>query len=195
MPPEYSYPGVYVEEVPDSIHPIAGVPTHTSGRLKRIAAHFRKCGQGTRLLFAGPGKDTKLSAARALAGKLQLRLYRVDLSAVVDKYIGETEKNLGRVFDAAGEAGAILLFDEADVLFGKRSGVKDSHDRYANLKVDYLLQRIEAFEGLVILAANRKKHLARAYFRRLQTTFSLSFRNAGRRARSRPPRSAAPRAG
>ena len=177
MPPEYSYPGVYVEEIPNATHLIAGVPTHTSGRLKRIAAHFRKCGRRTRLLFTGAGKNAKLSAARALAGKLQLRLYRVDLSAVVDKFIGETEKNLGRVFDAAGGADSILFFDEADALFGKRSEVKDSHDRYANLEANYLLQRMEAFEGLVILAAHRKTPLARAYFRRLQTIFSLSFKS------------------
>ena len=93
-------------------------------------------------------------AAEVLASELGLDLYRIDLSPVVSKYIGETEKNLRRVFDAAEEGGAVLLFDEADALFGKRSEVKDSHDRYANIEVSYLLQRMEAYRGLAILTTN-----------------------------------------
>ncbi len=98
-------------------------------------------------------------AAEVLANELELDLYRIDLSQVVSKYIGETEKNLRRVFDAAESGGAILLFDEADALFGKRSEVKDSHDRYANIEVSYLLQRMEAYRGLAILTTNMKEAL------------------------------------
>ena len=94
-----------------------------------------------------------------LANELRLDLYRIDLSGVVSKYIGETEKNLRRVFDAAEDGGAILLFDEADALFGKRSEVKDSHDRYANIEVSYLLQRMEAYRGLAILTTNMRDAL------------------------------------
>jgi len=108
-----------------------------------------------------------------MAGELQLDLYRIDLSAVVSKYIGETEKNLKQVFDAAEEGGALLLFDEADALFGKRGEVKDSHDRYANIEVGYLLQRMEAYRGLAILTTNLKASLDKAFQRRLR--FSVSF--------------------
>ena len=100
-------------------------------------------------------------AAEVLAGELGLDLYRIDLAAVVSKYIGETEKNLRRVFDAAEASGAVLLFDEADALFGKRSEVKDSHDRYANIEVGYLLQRMEAYRGLAILTTNLRSALDR----------------------------------
>ena len=107
-------------------------------------------------------------AAEVLANELRLDLYRIDLSAVVSKYIGETEKNLRRVFDAAEDGGAILLFDEADALFGKRSEVKDSHDRYANIEVSYLLQRMEAYRGLAILTTNLKSALDPAFMRRIR---------------------------
>src|SRR5204863_9938553 len=96
----------------------------------------------------------KTMAAEVLARELKLDLFRIDLSQVINKYIGETEKNLRRVFDAAEGGGAILLFDEADALFGKRSEVKDSHDRYANIEVSYLLQRMEQYRGLAILTTN-----------------------------------------
>ncbi|HSD85248.1 MAG TPA: AAA family ATPase, partial [Anaerolineae bacterium] len=99
-----------------------------------------------------------------------LNLYRIDLSAVVSKYIGETEKNLRRLFDAAEDGGAVLFFDEADALFGKRSEVRDSHDRYANIEVNYLLQRLEAYQGLAILATNLKSGLDDAFTRRLRFT-------------------------
>src|SRR5262249_32906735 len=113
-------------------------------------------GLGVSALFARPSGTGKTMAAEGLAAQLCLDLYRIDLSSVVSKYIGETEKNLRRVFDAAEEGGAILLFDEADALFGKRSEVKDSHDRYANIEVGYLLQRMEAYRGLAILTSNLK---------------------------------------
>ena len=112
---------------------------------------------------------------RCWRSELQLDLYRIDLSAVVSKYIGETEKNLRRVFDAAEDSGAILLFDEADALFGKRSEVKDSHDRYANIEVSYLLQRMEAYRGLAILTTNLKAALDTAFLRRLRFVVHFPF--------------------
>ncbi len=121
-------------------------------------------------------------AAEVLAAELRLDLYRIDLSSVVSKYIGETEKNLRRVFDAAEEGGAILLFDEADALFGKRSEVKDSHDRYANIEVSYLLQRMEAYRGLAILTSNFKDALDTAFLRRLRFIVHFPFPDAAQRA-------------
>jgi len=125
-------------------------------------------GLGISALFAGESGTGKTMAAEAIANELNLDLYRIDLSQVVSKYIGETEKNLRRIFDAAEEGGVILLFDEADALFGKRSEVKDSHDRYANIEINYLLQRMEAFQGLAILATNAKSALDPAFVRRLR---------------------------
>jgi hypothetical protein len=132
-------------------------------------------GQGISALFAGPSGTGKTMAAEVLARRLDLGLYRVDLSAVVSKYIGETEKNLRRVFDAAEDGGAILFFDEADALFGKRSEVKDSHDRYANIEINYLLQRMEAYRGLAILATNLKSALDPAFMRRLRFVVNFPF--------------------
>jgi hypothetical protein len=114
------------------------------------------------VLFAGESGTGKTMAAEALANRLRLDLFRIDLSAVVSKYIGETEKNLRRVFDAAEGGGAILFFDEADALFGKRSEVKDSHDRYSNIEINYLLQRMESYRGLAILATNVRYPIAKA---------------------------------
>jgi SpoVK/Ycf46/Vps4 family AAA+-type ATPase len=112
---------------------------------------------------------------------LRLDLYRVDLSSVVSKYIGETEKNLKLVFDAAEEGGVLLLFDEADALFGKRSEVRDSHDRYANIEVGYLLQRMEAYQGLAILTTNLKSSMDTAFQRRLRFTVNFPFPDAAHR--------------
>lgn len=123
---------------------------------------------GLAVLFAGPPGTGKTMAAEAIAAELDLPLYRIDLSQVVNKYIGETEKNLRRLFDAADAADVILFFDEADALFGKRTEVKDAHDRYANLEISYLLERMERFKGLAILATNRKKDLDEAFLRRLR---------------------------
>jgi SpoVK/Ycf46/Vps4 family AAA+-type ATPase len=114
-------------------------------------------------------------AAEVIANDLRLNLYRIDLSAVVSKYIGETEKNLRRLFDAAEDGGAILFFDEADALFGKRSEVKDSHDRYANIEINYLLQRMEAFRGLAILATNMRSAMDTAFTRRLRFIVNFPF--------------------
>ncbi|HEX6899539.1 MAG TPA: ATP-binding protein [Thermoanaerobaculia bacterium] len=137
----------------------------------------RNRGLGISVLFAGESGTGKTMAAEVLANELRLSLYRIDLSTVVSKYIGETEKNLRRLFDAAEDGGAILFFDEADALFGKRSEVKDSHDRYANIEINYLLQRIESYKGLAILATNLKSALDTAFLRRLR--FLLDFPQHG----------------
>ena len=135
-------------------------------------------GLGVTALFAGESGVGKTLAAEVLAFDLGLDLYRVDVASVVSKYIGETSKNLRQVFDAAEEGGVLLLFDEADALFGKRGEVRDSHDRYANIDVAYLLQRMEAYEGLAILTTNMKNTLDRAFQRRLRFTVSFPFPDA-----------------
>ena len=140
-------------------------------------------GKGINALFSGPSGTGKTMAAEVLANHLQLDLYRVDLAGVVSKYIGETEKNLRRVFDAAEGSGAILFFDEADALFGRRTEVRDSHDRYANIEVSYLLQRMEDYRGLAILATNLKSHLDSAFLRRLRFVVELPFPDAAHRLR------------
>jgi ATPase family associated with various cellular activities (AAA) len=164
--------------------------------LRQIAVHvrhraqvyqawgFAKGGRGLGIsaMFAGPSGTGKTMAAEVLANDLRLDLYRIDLSQVVSKYIGETEKNLRRVFDAAETGAAILLFDEADALFGKRSEVKDSHDRYANIEVSYLLQRMEVYRGLAILTTNRKTALDQAFLRRIRFVVEFPFPEAAERA-------------
>jgi ATP-dependent 26S proteasome regulatory subunit len=132
-------------------------------------------GKGVSALFAGPSGTGKTMAAEIIANELGLDLYKIDLATVVSKYIGETEKNLDRIFAAAENANAILFFDEADALFGRRSEVKDSHDRYANLEISYLLQRMEQHEGLAILASNLRQHLDDAFVRRIAFTVHFSF--------------------
>ncbi len=164
------------------------LPKETYEQLKDIVAQvdhrafvYEKWGFGAKLsrgrgisaLFSGHSGTGKTMAAEIFANRLKLDLYRIDLSAVVSKYIGETEKNMRRVFDAAEQSGAILFFDEADALFGKRTEVKDSHDRYANIEINYLLQRMEDYRGLVILATNMKSLLDQAFLRRLR--FSVEF--------------------
>ena len=139
-------------------------------------------GLGISALFTGQSGTGKTMAAEVLANELDLDLYRVDLSQVVSKYIGETEKNLRQVFDAAEQSGAILLFDEADALFGKRSDIKDSHDRYANIEVSYLLQRMEAYRGLAILTTNLRENLDPAFVRRLRFIVRFPFPDPGQRA-------------
>jgi len=165
--------------------------------LREIAAHVRQrtkvykewgfAGKGERglgisALFAGTSGTGKTMSSEVLAGELQLDLYRIDLSSVVSKYIGETEKNLRRVFDAAESGATILLFDEADAIFGKRSDVKDSHDRYANMEVSYLLQRMESYQGLAILTTNLKDSLDTAFLRRIRFVVKYSFPDAKDRA-------------
>ncbi len=166
--------------------------------LQSIAAHIRqriqvyetwgfagkgKRGLGISALFAGVSGTGKTMSAEVLAHELQLDIYRIDLSAVVSKYIGETEKNLRRIFDAAEGGGAILLFDEADALFGKRSDVKDARDRYANMEVSYLLQRMEEYQGLAILTTNLKDSIDTAFLRRIRFIVKYSFPDAKQRDR------------
>jgi hypothetical protein len=138
---------------------------------------------GLAVLFSGAPGTGKTMAAEVIADAVDLPLYRIDLSQVVSKYIGETEKNLARLFDAADAADVILFFDEADALFGKRSEVKDSHDRYANLEISYLLERMERFKGLAILASNRKKDLDEAFLRRLRFIVDFPLPGPAERAR------------
>ncbi|WAN70104.1 ATP-binding protein [Moorena producens JHB] len=140
-------------------------------------------GKGISALFAGESGTGKTMAAEVIAKDLRLHLYRIDLATVVSKYIGETEKNLRRLFDAAEDGGAILFFDEADALFGKRSEVKDAHDRYANIEINYLLQRLEAYRGLAILATNKKSTIDQAFLRRLRFIVNFPFPGVAQRAK------------
>jgi hypothetical protein len=145
---------------------------------------FRHSGggpQGMSVLFAGPSGTGKTMAAEALAHALELDLFRVDLSRIVDKYIGETEKRLAALFDAADSTDAILLFDEADVLFGRRTEVRDSHDHYANLEVGYLLQRIEIFRGIAVLTTNLPNAIDDAFSRRFAFSLHFEFPTAAER--------------
>jgi SpoVK/Ycf46/Vps4 family AAA+-type ATPase len=166
--------------------------------LRQIASHVRQRmkvyeewgfgakssrGLGISVLFSGESGTGKTMAAEVLASDLGLDLYRIDLASIVSKYVGETEKNLRRIFDAAEDCGAILLFDEADALFGKRSEVKDSHDRYANIEVSYLLQEMEAYRGLAILTTNLKNALDPAFQRRLRFAVQFPFPDAHMRER------------
>ncbi|HMP41652.1 MAG TPA: ATP-binding protein, partial [Roseiflexaceae bacterium] len=137
--------------------------------------HHLAMGKGVNVLFAGQSGTGKTMAAEIIGADLGLELYKVDLSSMVSKYIGETEKNLDKVFSAAREANAILFFDEADAIFGKRSEVKDAHDRYANIEVGYLLQKMEEYDGVVILSTNLRKNLDEAFIRRLHTTIDFPF--------------------
>jgi SpoVK/Ycf46/Vps4 family AAA+-type ATPase len=132
-------------------------------------------GRGANALFAGSSGTGKTMAADIIANELGLDLYKIDLAGVVSKYIGETEKNLDRIFNAAETANAILFFDEADALFGKRSEVRDSHDRYANVEVSYLLQKMEQYEGIAILATNLRQNFDDAFVRRLAFTIHFPF--------------------
>ncbi|HST22179.1 MAG TPA: AAA family ATPase, partial [Blastocatellia bacterium] len=140
-------------------------------------------GKGTSALFAGPPGTGKTMAAEIIANELGLDLYKIDLSTVVSKYIGETEKNLSRIFHEAEQSNSILFFDEADALFGKRSEVKDSHDRYANIEINYLLQKMEEYEGIVIMASNFQKNIDEAFTRRLRFIIDIPFPDKNYRAR------------
>ncbi len=140
-------------------------------------------GKGLNMLFAGPSGTGKTMAAEIMASELGLDVYKIDLSSMVSKYIGETEKNLARIFSEAESSNAILFFDEADALFGKRSEVRDSHDRYANIEINYLLQKMEEHEGIVILATNFRKNMDDAFVRRLHFTMEFPLPGAADRRR------------
>ena len=139
--------------------------------------------KGLNALFAGPSGTGKTMAAGILANELELDLYKIDLSLVVSKYIGETEKNLSKIFKEAETSNAILFFDEADALFGKRSEVKDSHDRYANIEINYLLQKMEEHQGIVILASNFRQNIDEAFARRMHFTVEFPFPDEEHRER------------
>ena len=138
-------------------------------------------GFGVAALFAGDSGTGKTMSAEVVAGELGLDLYVVDLATVVDKYVGETEKNLDRIFAAAASVNGVLLFDEADAVFGKRSDVKDAHDRYANVESAYLLQRMESFDGLAILATNLRANIDEAFTRRLDVIVDFPMPDAAQR--------------
>jgi len=140
-------------------------------------------GKGLNVLFAGPSGTGKTMAAEVIAGDLGLDLYKIDLSTVVSKYIGETEKNLERIFGAARNSNAILFFDEADALFGKRSEVRDAHDRYANVEISYLLQKMEEYDGLVVLTSNLNKNMDEAFVRRMHFTIEFPYPDEDARRR------------
>ncbi len=190
-----------MQDLARRIEPIARwddlvLPTRQLTTLREIVAHVRRRatvyeqwgfgattrGLGISALFAGVSGTGKTMASEVLANELRLDLYQIDLSSVVSKYIGETEENLRRVFDAAEEGGAILLFDEADALFGKRTEVKDSHDRYANIEVSYLLQRMDAYRGVAILTTNLKSAIDSAFLRRLRFIIDFPFPDPAHRA-------------
>ncbi|VTU35476.1 ATP-binding protein [Variovorax sp. PBL-E5] len=190
-----------LEELAQRIEPVADwqalvLPEAQLAILRQLAAQVRQRirvhadwgfgaqgqrGLGISALFFGESGVGKTMACEVLAKELALDLYRIDLSSVVSKYIGETEKNLRRVFDAAEDSGAILLFDEADALFGKRSEVKDSHDRYANIEVGYLLQRMESYRGLAVLTTNQRAALDPAFLRRLRFVLQFPFPDLAQR--------------
>ena len=146
-------------------------------------ARLTPLGRGTTALFSGPSGTGKTMAAQVLARELGLELLRVDLAGVVNKYVGETEKHLRELFDACERAPVLLLFDEADALFGKRGEVNDAHDRYANIEIDYLLARMERFNGLAVLTTNRRGDLDSAFVRRLR--FVVEFAPPGAEERAR----------
>ncbi|NMF62512.1 ATP-binding protein (plasmid) [Brasilonema octagenarum UFV-E1] len=191
-----------LDELAQRIEPAAGwedlvLPPLQKQILHEVAAHVRQRstvyeswgfggksarGLGITALFAGASGTGKTLAAEVLANELRLDLYRIDLSSVISKYIGETEKNLRQVFDTAEEGGVILLFDEADALFGKRSEVKDSRDRHANIEVSYLLQRMEAYPGLAVLTTNLKSSIDTAFLRRIRFVLQFPFPDAIQRA-------------
>src|SRR5207244_797328 len=156
---------------PETLEQLREILTRSRQR-ERVLDLWKMAGPASRrrgltALFAGPSGTGKTMAAEVLSGELGLDLYTVDLATVVDKYVGETEKNLDRIFAEAERVNGVLLFDEADALFGKRSEVRDAHDRYANVEVAYLLQRMELFEGIAILATNLRANLDEAFARRL----------------------------
>jgi ATP-dependent 26S proteasome regulatory subunit len=166
------------------------LPPETFSQLKEVCSHMQyrtqvydqwgfdrklSMGKGINVLFSGPPGTGKTMAAEVIAHALELDLYKIDLSQIVSKYIGETEKNLDRIFTAAHQSNAILFFDEADALFGKRSEVKDAHDRYANIEVGYLLQKMEEYEGMAILATNFRQNMDDAFARRMQAIIEFPF--------------------
>jgi SpoVK/Ycf46/Vps4 family AAA+-type ATPase len=174
------------------------LPDATLEMLRELTLHQRHAGtvlsdwglglrfhqaHGNSALFLGPSGTGKTMAASVIANELGLELFRVDLSGVVSKYIGETEKNPDRVFDAASRSRVVLFIDEADALFGKRSEVKDAHDRYANIEVSFLLQRMEEYDGVAVLASNLGQNIDEAFLRRIRSVIEFPMPGASDRLR------------
>ncbi len=172
------------------------LPKDTKNQLKEVAGHIKyrgivysdwgfdrklSIGKGLNILFSGPSGTGKTMAAEIISKEVQLDIYKIDLSNVVSKYIGETEKNLSKIFKEAETSNAIIFFDEADALFGKRSEVKDAHDRYANIEIGYLLQKMEEYDGVVILATNLSKNIDDAFLRRMQIVIEFPFPDENQR--------------
>ena len=185
IPARYSWSDIVLPE--DQISLLQEIITTVRGRSivleewglgRKLASSY-----GVSILFAGPPGTGKTMAAQIMASELGLDLYKIDLSTIVSKYIGETEKNLEHIFSEAESSNAILFFDEADALFGKRSEVRDSHDRYANVEISYLLQRMEAYDGVTILATNLRSNLDEAFTRRLQFAVDFPFPDEADRLR------------
>lgn len=183
--PKYTWPDIVLpEDQIEQLHEMCQQARHRHivygewGFARKLSL-----GKGLNTLFSGPPGTGKTMAAEVIANELQLDLYQIDLSQVVSKYIGETEKNLFRIFEEAQSSNAILFFDEADALFGKRSEVKDAHDRYANIEIGYLLQKMEEYEGVAILATNLRQNLDEAFVRRMQFIVEFPFPDEERRRR------------
>ena len=172
--PEYLAPGVYVEEVPFHAHPIEGVSTITAGLVRVTVAKVRKRRSKCRVILTERIRKRRLCIARALAHELRRNLYRIDLEAVRSKYIGETEKNLRRLFSRAQKNDVVLFFDEADALFGKRSDVEDADNRYARFDPRWFLEQLEAFRGIALLAVRRNANVDAAFVRRFRCIFAPS---------------------
>jgi SpoVK/Ycf46/Vps4 family AAA+-type ATPase len=175
--PLYFWPDIVLP--PDTLRQLKEIVLHVKHRSKVYQQwgfqHKLSTGKGLNVLFYGLSGTGKTMAAEVVARELAIDLYKIDLSRVVSKYIGETEKNLAGIFKEAETCNAILFFDEADALFGKRSEVKDSHDRYANIEIGYLLQKMEEYEGVVILATNMRKNMDEAFIRRMQFIVEFPF--------------------
>lgn len=198
--PEYLAPGVYVEEMPGnniktSFEAIT-LPATELTKLEDFSDHLKQAqlltndsggspslirAAGIAALFSGPSGTGKTMTAEILANRVGMQLYRIDLSQIVNKYIGETEKNLGKVFEKADDFRGILLFDEADALFGKRTDVTDAHDRYANSETGYLLQKIESYKGVVILTTTSLENIDNAFIRRMHTVIEFPLPDTERR--------------
>ena len=172
------------------------LPEHQQQQLQELVARYRHRGRvydewgyspspsmGIVALFAGQSGTGKTLAAEVIAKELGLDLFKIDLSSVVSKYIGETEKNLEQIFTAAGAANLVLFFDEADAIFGKRSEVSDAHDRYANIEVAYLLQRLELYDGLVVMATNLQGNIDQAFLRRIHVAVDFPLPDEAERRR------------
>ena len=163
---------------------VAAVRARLGPRAKRTRNPRSTRAKSVRVRLTGKSRVGALVTAQYLVSALRMDLYRIDLSAIVSKYIGETEKQLKRVFDAAEKSGAVLFFDEADALFGKRTGVKNSHDRYANIEVNYLLQKLEAYRGLAILSTGSRRQLDEAFSGRFDFIIRVPPRRTRRRRKS-----------